>query len=223
MDPSCVADADPGRPIELYGVGFRNGYAAPLAIGAPSVAGTPGLRGERALLRGLRLLRPGGAQRLPLGTGRARSRGRRLEQRGAAPTAHRRRLRSHPLRRRPVHLGTGAGRPGPAGQLRRDGRRDLRVRGRHQRPGRPRLPARGPRRGRARLRGGVDARGRGAAGRAESGLLPDRVGGRRRTAPDGGDRRDAARAGCRRGAVRRRSGAPRAGAAPSARGRSARC
>ena len=40
-DPSYVADSDPGRPIELYGVGLRNGYTGPLVIG-PLVSGPPG-------------------------------------------------------------------------------------------------------------------------------------------------------------------------------------
>ena len=40
-DPNYVADGDSGRPIELYGVGFRNGYVGPLVIGAISAAGPP--------------------------------------------------------------------------------------------------------------------------------------------------------------------------------------
>src|SRR5688572_779872 len=39
--PSHVADGDAGRPIELYGVGFRNGYVGPLVIGAITAAGPP--------------------------------------------------------------------------------------------------------------------------------------------------------------------------------------
>jgi hypothetical protein len=45
LDPlhaSYVADSDAGRPIELYGVGFRNGYVGPLVIGAITAAGPPG-------------------------------------------------------------------------------------------------------------------------------------------------------------------------------------
>jgi hypothetical protein len=34
-DPSHVADSDPGRPIELYGVALRNGYTS-IAIGGPN-------------------------------------------------------------------------------------------------------------------------------------------------------------------------------------------
>jgi hypothetical protein len=41
IDPSHVADSDAGRPIELYGVGFRNGYVGPLVIGAITAAGPP--------------------------------------------------------------------------------------------------------------------------------------------------------------------------------------
>lgn len=41
-DPSYLADGDTGRPIELYGVGFRNGYVGPLVIGAITSAGPPG-------------------------------------------------------------------------------------------------------------------------------------------------------------------------------------
>jgi hypothetical protein len=40
--PSYVADSDAGRPIELYGVGFRNGYVGPLVVGAITAAGPPG-------------------------------------------------------------------------------------------------------------------------------------------------------------------------------------
>lgn len=40
LDPEYVADVDAGRPIELYGVDFRNGYTAiEFGAGAP---GTPG-------------------------------------------------------------------------------------------------------------------------------------------------------------------------------------
>jgi hypothetical protein len=38
-DPNYIADSDPGRPIELYGVGLRNGYTS-LVIG-PLVSGPP--------------------------------------------------------------------------------------------------------------------------------------------------------------------------------------
>jgi hypothetical protein len=40
-DPSYLADGDAGRPIEIYGVGFRNGYVGPLVIGAITSAGPP--------------------------------------------------------------------------------------------------------------------------------------------------------------------------------------
>jgi hypothetical protein len=40
-DPLYVADSDAGRPIELYGVGFRNGYVGPLVIGAIVSPGPP--------------------------------------------------------------------------------------------------------------------------------------------------------------------------------------
>jgi hypothetical protein len=47
-DPNYVADSDPGHPIELYGVGLRNGYTLPLVVGAPGPAGPPGFgEGER--------------------------------------------------------------------------------------------------------------------------------------------------------------------------------
>jgi len=47
-DPNYVADSDPGRPIELYGVGLRNGYTLPLVVGASGPAGPPGFgEGER--------------------------------------------------------------------------------------------------------------------------------------------------------------------------------
>jgi hypothetical protein len=42
LDPSYVADSDPGRPIEVYGVGVRNGYALPLVAAASGTAGPPG-------------------------------------------------------------------------------------------------------------------------------------------------------------------------------------
>ena len=46
-DPEYVPDSDTGRPIEIYGVGFRNGYAPPLSFGGPS-AGPPDFEeGER--------------------------------------------------------------------------------------------------------------------------------------------------------------------------------
>jgi hypothetical protein len=41
-DPDYVADSDPGRPIEIYGVGTRNGYTLPLRIGVIGPAGPPG-------------------------------------------------------------------------------------------------------------------------------------------------------------------------------------
>ena len=41
-DPSYVADSDPGRPIELYGVGLRSGYTGPLRVGVVGPAGPPG-------------------------------------------------------------------------------------------------------------------------------------------------------------------------------------
>ena len=47
-DPLHVADSDPGRPIELYGVGLRNGYTLPLVLGPSGPAGPPGFgEGER--------------------------------------------------------------------------------------------------------------------------------------------------------------------------------
>ena len=47
-DPNYVADSDPGRPIELYGVGLRNGYTLPLRVGVVGPAGPPGFEeGER--------------------------------------------------------------------------------------------------------------------------------------------------------------------------------
>lgn len=46
--PSYVADSDPGRPIEVYGVGARNGYTLPLVIAPSGPAGPPGFEeGER--------------------------------------------------------------------------------------------------------------------------------------------------------------------------------
>ena len=41
-DPEWAVDSDAGRPIELYGVGFRNGYESPLAVGASFQSGPPG-------------------------------------------------------------------------------------------------------------------------------------------------------------------------------------
>ena len=41
-DPLYVPDSDPGRPIELYGVGLRNGYVGPLRVGVIGPAGPPG-------------------------------------------------------------------------------------------------------------------------------------------------------------------------------------
>jgi len=47
-DPNHVADNDAGRPLELYGVGLRNGYTGPLRIGVIGPAGPPGFEeGER--------------------------------------------------------------------------------------------------------------------------------------------------------------------------------
>lgn len=47
-DPGYVPDTDPGRPIELYGVGLRNGYTLPLRVGVVGPAGPPGFEeGER--------------------------------------------------------------------------------------------------------------------------------------------------------------------------------
>ena len=46
-DPNYVPDTDPGRPIELYGVGLRNGYTT-VRVGVVGPAGPPGFEeGER--------------------------------------------------------------------------------------------------------------------------------------------------------------------------------
>lgn len=49
-DPSHVPDADPGRPLELYGVGFRNGYTS-LTTGV-GAAGAPEFEENEAFCGG---------------------------------------------------------------------------------------------------------------------------------------------------------------------------
>jgi hypothetical protein len=50
--PSYVADADPGRPLELFGVSARNGYTLPLVIGATGPAGPPGFEENERFCEG---------------------------------------------------------------------------------------------------------------------------------------------------------------------------
>ena len=156
-DPDYVADSDTGRPIELYGIGLRNGYTD-LSLGA-LVVGTPdfeenesyGATNEGQAIRNA----------YPLGFDIPDPEGD-VSNNVLHPTLARR-LRSQPLRDRPGGRRRRRRERGPGHTGRLDGG-DFQLRSRPERPEDPALRPGRPCRGKARLLDRLDARRRATAG-----------------------------------------------------------
>ena len=126
--PSHVADGDAGRPIELYGVGFRNGYVGPLVIGAITAAGPPNFEENERYCEGCGAFGQAKRNIFPLDPGVPDPQGDVSNNVVRLRTAHRHRLRPVAVGDRQVDLGPRAGRRRSAGHLRRERGRDVRVR-----------------------------------------------------------------------------------------------